>query len=92
MRSVNYDVLLNLSLEERANASNHANTHCVWLIFLRRLGVECGEEDERSSRREMMLMAMSKRKMLWVSTCSGRIVFVTSSQCAQSRYDGWESW
>jgi hypothetical protein len=42
MRSVDYDVLLNLSLEEGADASNHADAHCVWRIFLRRLGVGCG--------------------------------------------------
>ena len=42
VRSVDYDVLLDLSLEKRADASNHADTHCVCLIFLRRLGVECG--------------------------------------------------
>lgn len=39
---MDYDVLLDLSLEERANASDYADTHFVWLIFLRRLGVGGG--------------------------------------------------
>jgi hypothetical protein len=42
------------------------------------------------------MMLVVKRRLLlflWVSTCSVRVVSVTSSQCAQSRcVGGWESW
>ena len=38
MRGVDYDVLLDLRLEERADTGDHANTHCVWRVSLRRLG------------------------------------------------------
>ena len=38
MRGVDDDVLLNLSLEKRADTGDHANTHCVWRVSLRRLG------------------------------------------------------
>lgn len=34
VRGVDYDILLDLSLEERADTSHHANTHCVCRVFL----------------------------------------------------------
>lgn len=42
MRGVDYDVLLDLRLEERADTGDHANTHRVWRVSLRRLGLEGG--------------------------------------------------
>jgi hypothetical protein len=35
----------------------------------------------------MMLVVKRRLAFLWVSTCSGRVVSVTSWQCAQSRCD-----
>jgi hypothetical protein len=35
----------------------------------------------------MMLVVKRRLLFLWVSTCSGRVLSVTSSQCAQSRCD-----
>lgn len=38
MRGVDYDVLFDLRLEERADTGDHANAHRVWRVSLRRLG------------------------------------------------------
>lgn len=38
MGCVDNDILLDLRLEKRTNACDHANTHCIWLACLRRLG------------------------------------------------------
>jgi hypothetical protein len=48
MRSVYNDIFLDLRLEQRANAGDHADTHCIWLFALRGLGV--GGEGELVER------------------------------------------
>ena len=42
MRGVDYDVLVDLRLEERADTGDHANTHRVWRVSVRRLGLGGG--------------------------------------------------